>query len=171
MRKLISIIISIAFIISFVNKISDSELLSFFTVQDNFLLEYGTDKEKIEFTINKFEECYNNGNFDDLTKCCTERAGSSLKSQMGIVSRLFGGLIQKFFSFAIGDDIGKNLWSLGTEKSQLHFKIKNINFLSSNCVEVSVEIIDNIKTESGYFQLEKEGSIWYIADLYQYSKA
>lgn len=149
--------------------------VNYFQSEEEFLLTVGTDSEKINYTLEKFEESFNNGDFDSLLKCCTGRAESDLRSQMGIGSSLFSSLISFVTSdiLKLGDGVLESIWSLGTAYCQMDLVLIDIQYLSETEAQIELNHIDmtNGKETLSYIMMEEEGEIWRISsDFYEYSK-
>ena len=150
-------------------------VLNYFQSEEEILLTVGTDSEKINYTLEKFEESFNNGDFDSLLKCCTGRAKSDLKSQMGIASSVFGSIISFVTSdvLKLGDGALENIWSMGTAYCQMDLVLIDIQYLSEIEAQVELNHIDmtNGKETLSYIMMEEENEIWRIStDFYEYSK-
>ncbi len=144
----------------------------------SFLMTEGTDEQKIADTLKKFEKSYNDGDFDNLLECCTDRFKSNLKSEMGLTSSLFNRVLSGISSGFLGldKDMMQYIWSLGTEYCQMDLGIQDIYFFSENEAEVKLLYIENKdsgkeKETEAYVEMEKDGGAWRVAsDFYQYSK-
>lgn len=143
--------------------------------KNSFLKTDGTDEERITDTIEKFQESYNNGKFDDLLKCCSDRYSSTLESEMGLGSSIFSSLISALTSKAlnVGDSALGYLWSLGTQYCAMTLDIVEITFLSDTTAEVQLIYSDATSTKETqvYLEMEKHDEAWYVAgDFYEYSQ-
>ncbi len=170
MKKLLSIILVAAIAISGYKFFVEGGLDAFLG-KESLLLTEGTDEQKIEYTVEKYEECYNNGDFDGMTECCTGKVKTSLKAQMGLMSGIFNGFLGKLLSYSVSEETFKSIWGLGTEGLGFGLETVDIYFFSETSAEVELIISESGKNYPGYVGLEKEENIWYIStDFYQYSK-
>lgn len=165
-KKLISIVLVVTICIGAYNTYSE---------MNSFLKTDGSDEERITDTIEKFQESYNNGNFEDLLKCCSDRYSSTLESQMGLGSSFFSSVISAVTSklFDVGDGALGYLWSLGTQYCAMTLDIQEITFLSDTTAEVRLIYSDATSTKEtqAYLEMEKQGEAWYVAgDFYEYSQ-
>lgn len=169
MKKIISFILIAAVAIAGYKFITEN-----INVESNFLLATGTDEEKIKDTVSKYEKYYNEGDFENLVKCCRGRYKSDLKSQMGIGSSLFSGFLNLISSGAFGGDgLLQDIWSAGTALCMMELEVEKISFYSDEKAEVMLTYTETEKNRdtTAYIEMQKEGKYWYVAsDFYQYSK-
>lgn len=167
MKKIISIILVAVIAIG---------AYKYFSENSQFLMTTGSDEERIEDTLSKFSESYNNGDFDSLVKCHTKRMQSDLKAQMGLGSSLFSGAVSFFSSglFNFGDSGLESLWALGTNGCQIDLEIIDIDFTSETKAEVKlnyIELDNNNRKTKAFLSMEKENNAWCVAsDFYEHSK-
>lgn len=169
MKKLISIVLIAVIAIAGYRFITE-----YINFDSDFLLSSGTDEEKINDTVSKFEKYYNEGDFDNLLKCCSGRFRSDLKSQMGIGSSLFSGFLNLVSSGAFGGDgLLQDIWSAGTALCMMELKVEEINFYSDEKAEVRLIYteVEKDRDTTAFIEMQKDGECWYIAsDFYQYSR-
>ncbi|MBQ7296578.1 MAG: hypothetical protein IJW86_10395 [Clostridia bacterium] len=170
MKKIISVILIAVISISAYKYYTENIL-------NSFLLTSGSNKERIYDTVEKFEQSYNDGDFDSLLKCCTARFKSELKAEMKLGGYV-GGKILSFFSsglLGLDSDVFESMWSMGTEYCQMELDIKNIKYTSDSMAEVELDYIEgegnNKKITRAFLEMKKENDAWCVAsDFYEYSK-
>lgn len=169
MKKLVSI-----FLIVFVAIIGYRFVTEHINFNSDFLISSGTDDEKIKDTLSKFEKYYNDGDFDNLVNCCTGRYKSDLKSQMGIGSSIFNGILKLVSSGTFGGDgLLQDIWSAGTALCMMELEVEKISYYSDEKAEVMLIYTETEKNRDTtvYIEMQKDGKCWYVAsDFYQYSK-
>lgn len=169
MKKIISYILVAVIAIAGYRFVTESV-----KAEPDFLLAVGTDEEKIKDTVSKYEKYYNEGDFENLVKCCTGRYKSDLKSQMGIGSSVFSGIINMISSGAFGgDSLFQDLWSAGTALCMMELKVEEIDYYSADKAEVKLTYTETEKNRdtTAYIEMQKAEEFWYVAsDFYQYSK-
>lgn len=124
-----------------------------------------SDKDKIEARIEKFEDCYNDGDLDGILECLATKERKMIQAELNIFGALMGGLI------GLDLDIS-DLFSLGVgmqDTELINVTIEKIRITDSTTAiaEGSIVLTEGSSSETclAWFCMVKEEDGWFIEDI------
>lgn len=173
MKTFLTIIITILVMLA-VPKVIEA-VKAYIDKPENSVNEFATDEEKIQYTIDCFNDAYENGDFDGIANCMTEKSSNVINAEFGLITKFFGKLLNFFTGGFLSpdDDTISDMWVLGTMTISMKIETQQIDIESEDTAKVYATMIqsDQVNNVSGeiscYLVMKKENNKWLIDNIYE----